>query len=84
MHKDSFTHLVKPVEILANHEHHLVSWASQIFPVPVESGDAVALKNFRVIRKSDFVVYTITAEGVLAWLLQVHNYADVQTVKVKI
>lgn len=80
MNKDSFAHLVKPMDILANHEDHLVCWASQIFPIPVESGDAMSLERFRVVRKTNFIVYTIATEGVLAWLLEVHNYADVQAV----
>ena len=78
MHKDSFSHFIEPSQILTYHEHMFILWSSQIYPRPVEGGDAMRLKNLRVVREADCVVNAVAAQRVLTWLLQIDHYAHIQ------
>ena len=78
MHKDFLSHFIKAIQVLADHEDMLVIGASEVLPEPVKCRNARSLKCFRVIWKADIVSDTITAERVLAGLLQIHNHANFQ------
>ena len=71
VHKDSFSHFIETGQILAYHKHVLVLWSGQIYPRPVEGGDAMRLKSLRVVREADRVVDAVAAHRVLPWLLQI-------------
>ena len=78
MNENTLAHLVKPAHILTDHEHLFVIRTSQVLPIPVKSRDAMRLESLRIIRETDCIIDSIRADGMLAGLLQVNNYADVE------
>ena len=78
MNKDSFTHFIESGQILTYHEHVFVRWSCQIYPRPIEGGDAMRLKSFRVVREADRVVNAIATLRVLSRLLQIDHNAHLQ------
>ena len=75
MHENTLAHLVESTHVLHDHENFLFIRASQIFPIPVESGNSVRLEFLWIVAEADFIIDTVGAERMFTRLLQVNYHA---------